>query len=98
MADMRSCESAHDFRFSAHIRSTPTAGRQHGDLKGRMSPITTPFDFHSTASDVARRLDLSGKRAIITGGAAGIGLETTRALAAAGAQITLAVRRPEAAQ
>ncbi|HET7063749.1 MAG TPA: SDR family NAD(P)-dependent oxidoreductase [Rudaea sp.] len=42
-------------------------------------------------------MDLSGKRAIVTGGAAGIGLETTRSLAQAGAQVTVAVRRPEAA-
>ncbi|HEY6641842.1 MAG TPA: SDR family NAD(P)-dependent oxidoreductase [Povalibacter sp.] len=43
-------------------------------------------------------MNLNGKRAIVTGGAAGIGLETARALASAGAAITLAVRRPAAAQ
>jgi NAD(P)-dependent dehydrogenase (short-subunit alcohol dehydrogenase family) len=63
-----------------------------------MSHITSPFGFHSTAADVLRGVDLSGKRAIVTGGASGIGLETSRALAAAGAAVTLAVRRPVAAQ
>lgn len=63
-----------------------------------MSRITTPFGFQSTASEVLRGLDLSGKRAIVTGGAAGIGLETSRALLSAGAEVTLAVRRPEVAQ
>lgn len=63
-----------------------------------MSPLTTPFGFQSTASDVLRNVDLSGKRAIVTGGASGIGLETSRALVDAGAEVTLAVRRPEAAQ
>jgi NAD(P)-dependent dehydrogenase (short-subunit alcohol dehydrogenase family) len=63
-----------------------------------MSRITTPFGFHSTAGDVLRGVDLSGKRAIVTGGASGIGLETSRVLVNAGAEVTLAVRRPEAAQ
>jgi NAD(P)-dependent dehydrogenase (short-subunit alcohol dehydrogenase family) len=47
---------------------------------------------------VLRSVDLSGQRAIVTGGASGIGLETARALVKAGADVTLAVRRPEAAQ
>lgn len=63
-----------------------------------MTRISTPFGFHSTAQAVIEGVDLSGKRAIVTGGAAGIGVETVRALINAGAQVTLAVRRPEAAQ
>ena len=63
-----------------------------------MFRITTPFGFTSTASDVLRGVDLSGQRAVVTGGASGIGLETCRALVNAGADVTLAVRRPEAAQ
>jgi NAD(P)-dependent dehydrogenase (short-subunit alcohol dehydrogenase family) len=54
--------------------------------------ITTPFDATSTADDVLRDVDLTGKRAIVTGGASGIGVETARALARAGAEVTLAVR------
>jgi NAD(P)-dependent dehydrogenase (short-subunit alcohol dehydrogenase family) len=41
-------------------------------------------------------VDLTGRRAIVTGGASGIGIETARALAGAGAQVTLAVRNTEA--
>jgi len=63
-----------------------------------MTRFTTPFGFHSTAAEVIAGVDLTGKRAVITGGAAGIGIETARALAAAGAAVTLAVRRPEAAE
>ena len=63
-----------------------------------MSRFTTPFAFHSTAAEVIARVDLAGKRAIITGGAAGIGMETARALSSAGAAVTLAVRRAEAAE
>jgi NAD(P)-dependent dehydrogenase (short-subunit alcohol dehydrogenase family) len=54
--------------------------------------ITTPFGFDSTASEVIRGVDLSGKRAIVTGASSGIGTETARALARAGAEVTLAVR------
>jgi len=62
------------------------------------SLLTTPFGFHSTALDVMRGVDLGGKHAIVTGGASGIGIETARALAQAGAAVTLAVRRPGAAE
>jgi NAD(P)-dependent dehydrogenase (short-subunit alcohol dehydrogenase family) len=54
--------------------------------------ITTPFDFDSTAADVVAGIDLTGRRAIVTGGASGIGIETARALARAGAEVTLGVR------
>jgi NAD(P)-dependent dehydrogenase (short-subunit alcohol dehydrogenase family) len=54
--------------------------------------ITTPFGFHSTAAEVIEGIDLSGKRAIVTGGSSGIGVDTARALAGAGAEVTLAVR------
>ncbi|SMF73307.1 NAD(P)-dependent dehydrogenase, short-chain alcohol dehydrogenase family [Tistlia consotensis] len=63
-----------------------------------MTGFTTPFGFASTADAVIEGVDLAGKRVVVTGGAAGIGLETSRALARAGASVTLAVRRPEAAE
>ena len=58
--------------------------------------IRTPFGFASTAAEVAEGIDLAGKRAIVTGAASGIGVETARALAGAGAGVTLAVRDVEA--
>jgi NAD(P)-dependent dehydrogenase (short-subunit alcohol dehydrogenase family) len=63
-----------------------------------MTRITTPFGFHSTDDEVAEGIDLSGKRAIITGAASGIGVETARVLARIGAQVTLAVRNVEASK
>lgn len=60
--------------------------------------FTTPFGFASTAMQVVQGVDLTGKKAIVTGGGAGIGVETARALAAAGAAVTLAVRRPAATE
>ena len=61
-----------------------------------MTRITTPFGFDSTAAEVVAGIDLRGKRAIVTGGSSGIGVETARALAGAGADVTLAVRDTDA--
>ncbi|MDX3853342.1 SDR family NAD(P)-dependent oxidoreductase [Streptomyces sp. AK02-01A] len=60
--------------------------------------ITTPFTRESTADEVIAGVDLTGKRAVVTGAASGIGVETARALAAAGAEVTLAVRNVEAGE
>src|SRR5215813_5234914 len=60
--------------------------------------IKTPFGFSSTAAEVVAGVDLSGKRAIVTGASSGIGVETARALADAGAVVTLAVRNTEGGQ
>jgi NAD(P)-dependent dehydrogenase (short-subunit alcohol dehydrogenase family) len=54
--------------------------------------ITSGFDASTTALEVVAGLDLTGRRAVVTGAASGIGVETARALAHAGAQVTLAVR------
>ncbi|MFJ5991590.1 SDR family NAD(P)-dependent oxidoreductase [Lentzea sp. NPDC092896] len=56
--------------------------------------ITTPFTAASTADEVLAGMDLHGVRAIVTGASSGIGAETARALIAAGAEVTLAVRTP----
>jgi predicted amino acid dehydrogenase len=45
--------------------------------------ITTSFTATSTASEVVAGIDLSGRRAVVTGASSGIGTETARALAGA---------------
>ena len=59
--------------------------------------IESGFGAQSTAAEVLRGIDLSGRLAIVTGGYSGIGLETTRALAGAGAYVVVPARRPDAA-
>ena len=54
--------------------------------------IHTGFGAESTIWDVAESVDVSGRRAIVTGASSGIGIETARALAATGAEVMLAVR------
>jgi NAD(P)-dependent dehydrogenase (short-subunit alcohol dehydrogenase family) len=63
-----------------------------------MTRITTPFGVHSTADEVAAGIDLSGRRAIVTGASSGIGIETARTLASIGADVTLAVRDTDAGE
>ena len=46
-----------------------------------------PFGATSTTDDVLAGIDLSGKRVLVTGVSAGLGVETARALAAHGAQV-----------
>ncbi len=61
-----------------------------------MSRITNDFNDTTTALQVVVGVDLTGRRAVVTGAASGIGVETARALAHAGAQVTLAVRDTDA--
>ena len=57
-----------------------------------MSKLVTPFGFKSTTGDVLRGVDLSGRTALVTGANSGIGYETARALAGAGAAVVVAAR------
>lgn len=61
-------------------------------------PIGSGFGHRSTAREVLAGKDLSGRNYIVTGGYSGIGIETVRALAEAGASVTVPARAPEAAR
>jgi NAD(P)-dependent dehydrogenase (short-subunit alcohol dehydrogenase family) len=60
--------------------------------------IGSGFGARSTAAEVLAGLDLTGRLALVTGGYSGLGLETTRALAGAGAQVVVPARRPDTAR
>ena len=61
------------------------------------TPLASPFGYRSTAAEVIEGRDLTGKVALVTGGYSGLGLETVRALAGAGARVIVGARRPDAA-
>jgi len=66
---------------------------QQNNYQGKLQkPIGSGFDRNSTAAEVIKGIDLTGKIAIVTGGHSGLGLETTKALAAAGATVIVAAR------
>jgi NAD(P)-dependent dehydrogenase (short-subunit alcohol dehydrogenase family) len=54
--------------------------------------VTSSFGFESTAAEVIAGIDLHDRRALVTGAASGIGVETARALASAGAETVIAAR------
>lgn len=60
-----------------------------------MTRIASGLDPYTDASVIVAGKDLSGRTAIVTGGATGIGIETVKALAGAGADVTIAVRKRE---
>ncbi|OOM72358.1 oxidoreductase [Clostridium sp. BL-8] len=64
----------------------------------QQAPIQSGFGPQTTAKEVLNGINLTGKTAIVTGGYSGIGLETTRALAEAGATVIIPARTPEKAR
>jgi NAD(P)-dependent dehydrogenase (short-subunit alcohol dehydrogenase family) len=66
-------------------------------MSEKQHPIDSGFNARTTAAEVLAGLDLTGRTAVVTGGYSGIGLETTRALAAAGASVVVPARRPDVA-
>jgi NAD(P)-dependent dehydrogenase (short-subunit alcohol dehydrogenase family) len=64
----------------------------------RQQPIPSGFGARTTAREALGTTRLDGKTAIVTGGYAGIGLATTRVLAAAGAHVIVPARDPMKAE
>ncbi|KRC63601.1 oxidoreductase [Aeromicrobium sp. Root236] len=61
-------------------------------------PLPSGFDATTTTDDVLKDVDLTGTLALVTGGYSGIGIETTRALVAAGAEVVVPSRRVQTAR
>jgi NAD(P)-dependent dehydrogenase (short-subunit alcohol dehydrogenase family) len=66
-------------------------------MTNTQQPLGTGFTAASTAADVLAGIDLTGRDVVVTAGHVGLGLETTRALSAAGASVVVGVRSPERA-
>ena len=64
----------------------------------RQKPIGSGFNAKSTSTEVIKDIDLNGKIAIVTGGNTGIGLETVKTLANAGATVIVPARDIEKAK
>ncbi|MEX0964429.1 MAG: oxidoreductase [Pseudohongiellaceae bacterium] len=60
--------------------------------------LNSGFNARSEPGDILEGKDLTGKIAVVTGGYSGIGLETSRALVAAGAKVYVPVRTPQKAK
>jgi NAD(P)-dependent dehydrogenase (short-subunit alcohol dehydrogenase family) len=60
--------------------------------------VDSPFGERSTTAEVINGHDLTGRTALVTGGYSGIGLETVRALAGAGARVLVPARDPARAK
>mgnify|MGYP003575105358 CR=1 FL=1 len=71
---------------------------QNNNQGALQRPLRTGFTTQSTASEVIEGINLTGKIAIITGGNTGIGLETAKTLAAAGATVIIPARDVEKAK
>jgi len=61
-------------------------------------PLPSGFDATTTTDDVLKGVDLTGRLALVTGGYSGIGIETTRALVDAGAEVIVPSRRIDTAR
>ena len=77
------------------MKTTLEIDNYNGKLQ---KPMGSGFSATSTAGDVIKGINLKGKVAIVTGGNAGIGLETTKVLAAAGATVIVPARDTEKAK
>ncbi|MBD1433734.1 SDR family NAD(P)-dependent oxidoreductase [Sphingobacterium sp. DN00404] len=72
--------------------------KQHNYQGALQQPIGSGFHAKSTSTEVIKGIDLTGKIAIVTGGNTGIGLETTKTLAQAGATVVVPARDVEKAK
>jgi NADP-dependent 3-hydroxy acid dehydrogenase YdfG len=63
----------------------------------QQSPLGSGLGAATTSAQVIRGIDLTRKVAMVTGGASGLGLETARTLASAGATVIVPARSREKA-
>jgi len=67
-------------------------------MQTEQKPVNSGYGARTEAREALGGRDLTGKVAVVTGGYSGLGLETTKALAGAGAIVIVPARTPEKAQ
>ncbi|GAA4789080.1 SDR family NAD(P)-dependent oxidoreductase [Streptomyces ziwulingensis] len=90
--------STSEHRSPHAAQHTPPHISSHAPTRTPQQRIGSGFGARSTAEEVLGGLDLTGRLALVTGGYSGLGLETTRALAGAGARVVVPARRADAAR
>src|ERR1700709_1617380 len=70
----------------------PNLYRRNHVMTSQQAPIGSGFNATNTAEETLAGRDLTGKTAMVTGGYSGLGLETTRVLAMAGATVIVPAR------
>jgi len=72
---------------------------EHNNYQGALQKaLGSGFNAQSTTNEVIKGINLEGKTAVVTGGNTGIGLETTKTLASAGAVVIVPARDIEKAK
>src|SRR4029453_8034097 len=79
-------------------RDTMAMNGTRTSTRTAQKPLRSGFGPQTTAREVLAGCDLTAKIAIVTGGYSGVGLETTRALAEAGATVIVPARTPDKAR
>src|ERR1700712_3179850 len=80
------------------LRCSRLRNRYNQWMATEQAPIGSGYGAKTTAREVLVGRDLSGMLAVVTGGYAGVGLETTRALSEGGATVIVPARTVEKAK
>jgi NAD(P)-dependent dehydrogenase (short-subunit alcohol dehydrogenase family) len=79
------------------VRGAWSSHEEINAMATQQAPIGSGFGAATTTAEVVRGIHLEGRTVVVTGGNSGLGLETTRTLASAGARVVVPARSREKA-